>query len=95
MHLPDCGPGTRPHAPDARTCRDVRAPRVEADLDGAVRALDQALGAMPMSVAAEMHGELKLEYAALLLYVLHTRERLELLRSRWPQPHAPGSAPPP
>ena len=91
MHLPESGPGARPHAQEARTHRDGPLTRVEPDLEGAVRALDQALAAMPLSVAAETQGELKLEYAAMLLYVLHTRERLDVLRARWPQPPAPAA----
>jgi len=69
-------------------------PRLEPHLETASRALDVALAAMPLGAIGAATGEMKSEYAALLLYVLHTKERLDVLRARWGDRPA-GATPPP
>lgn len=58
------------------------------DFDRACRALEDALEAMPLAAADAVEPQLRREYAAIVLYVLQTRERLDLLRRSWPSEDA-------
>lgn len=53
------------------------------DFERADEALEQALAALPLLAGADVTGELRREYSALVLYVLHTKERLALLHGMW------------
>ena len=58
-------------------------------------ALEAALAALPLGVADGVDPELRREYSALLLYVLHTKERLALLHGAWAAQGLPVAAPAP
>jgi hypothetical protein len=65
------------------------------DFDRVDAALEEALAALPLAAGAQADAELRREYAALALYVLHTKERLALLHGAWAAQGLPIAEPEP
>ena len=71
--------------------------RQKPDFEKALRALGEALDALPLHGAEGVEAGLRREYIALMLHVLQTSERLNLLHGMWSAqglPQAPAAPPP-